>query len=113
MAPDPEHDGLPNVLEYSLDTDPRASNPLITVLSDADHEQLSFLARLPRYLSGTVPIIEVSRDLATWNPSRQAGVFVAQKVAIDSTILSFELSAGQAGERIFIRLRFSNPPAGL
>jgi hypothetical protein len=70
---DPDTDGLPNLLEYALGTDPRAANPssaapaVSTTTSASDNlPHLTLTARLAASATDLDFTVEVSADLQTW-----------------------------------------------
>lgn len=64
---DPDGDGLPNLLEYALDTDPSAPNagPAPSTAAPSGRLQLTFRRRAAPALTY---LVEASSDLATWTP---------------------------------------------
>jgi len=68
---DPDHDGLPNLLEYALDTDPRVSSgsaptSLATATTSAATTHLTLSFKQPLALRDVLYRVEVSDDLQTW-----------------------------------------------
>lgn len=104
---DPNHNGLPNLLEFALNLDPKAvvssglpAVELVSAGSDS-HLQLTFNAN-PEALN-LAYIVEVSDDLITWN----SGVDHTEQQTppgLNPVVVIDKVSAGSVNKR-FIRLK--------
>jgi hypothetical protein len=67
---DPDHDGLPNIVEFAFGLDPSVPNPasvpLKVGLNPADPSQRTLEFIRPKGLGGVTYLLQVSDDLTTW-----------------------------------------------
>ena len=102
-AADPDGDGLPNLIEYALDSDPLRAEPGLVALGRDDDSRLT-LSFVPAVTAGLVYGIETSSDLRTWTATALSGLSAGTPVVfVDPTPLA-------AGERRFLRLRVTLAP---
>ncbi|MCF7730619.1 MAG: DUF6055 domain-containing protein [Akkermansiaceae bacterium] len=98
---DPDHDGLKNLAEYALGTDPLASTPLPTAALTSEGLVLTF--ERPAGLPDVIYTAESSDDLIDWTPR-------ALELVADGPVQTMRavdpLTAGDPARR-FIRLRFT------
>ena len=106
-AGDPDHDGLPNLLEYFLGTGPNQPDPAGTLTSIPDgHGNLVLTFRMAKNLAGVTYAIQQSTDLATWTDT---GVTAAQ-TADQGAYLDMQATVPQGGaRRLFLRLVVTAP----
>jgi alpha-N-arabinofuranosidase len=68
---DPDHDGIPNLMEYALGLDPKTSSPAgLPVLGQQTVGAKNYLTLTfskPRTISDVQYTVQVSADLVTWN----------------------------------------------
>lgn len=103
---DPDGDGVPNLLEFLMGTDPRAKNASGTLQSAIAPQQVACLTmtfRSARNLSGTQFFVESSKDLMTWSNS---GVALSPTGVTDAATLEYRAALPMAGEpKQFLRIR--------
>lgn len=98
---DPDGDGLPNLAEYALGTDPCAfTPPLVAVL---DENGLSITFTRPDNLPGLTYAAECSEDLDAWSP---ALLEVLEEGDPETVRARDPLTSGDPAHR-FLRLRFT------
>ncbi|MDH4452523.1 MAG: FG-GAP repeat protein [Verrucomicrobiota bacterium] len=100
---DPDHDGLPNLLEYALNLPPNAASRVPAAVQAAGGNlEYTYTRGAAAYNGGTTFQVEWSDDLTTWFTS---GV-VEGLLSDDGTLQQVKatLPAGSAGRR-FVRLR--------
>ena len=108
---DPDHDGLPNLLEYALDLDPRVTTPAAS-LPFAQNLEISgqrFLSLTIERPAGGQPdltyIPEISNDLITWR--RDTAEITASAPVPNGTRETLTYRTAQPvapGSRVFLRL---------
>jgi hypothetical protein len=100
---DPDADGLSNLAEYALDTDPNALSKPPVVTLEPDGLAISFSR--PKGLPGIAYIVESSEDLVNWSPLLLSVVHSDERReqvrAVDT------LSTGDRTRRV-IRLRLTH-----
>jgi hypothetical protein len=100
---DPDQDGLVNLAEYALGTDPLVFTPPLTAVKNSEGLVLTFTR--PRGLSDVLYAADSSDDLIHWNPC------VLEMVA-DGPVQTMRaidpLTSGNPARR-FISLRFTKP----
>lgn len=98
---DPDNDGLANLLEYALDTNPTAPTAGVPVqsLSNDGKLQLTFL----RARSELTYEVIASSDLTTWSVIATNPGTVGQSVTVTDTV------SLTSGGRRFLRLRVTSP----
>ena len=100
---DPDHDGLVNLAEYALGTNPLASTPPLTAVKNSQGLVLTF--ERPSGLLDVLYAAASSDDLIHWNPCRLEMIAdgpVQTMRAVDP------LTSGNPARR-FISLRFTKP----
>lgn len=103
---DPDGDGLSNLAEYALGTNPVAPTPGMSApVRDANGVWMTFTR--PKDLPGVIYAAQSSDDMVNWNP------LVLEIIAegpVQTVRVLDSLSAGNPARR-FIRLLFQVPPA--
>jgi len=119
---DPNHDGIPNLLEYALNGDPRKPNsallPVTTVESNPvdDKLYLGFTYHRRINTTGIVYSVEVSGDLTAWSSDptnyEEATPPAADANGITETVhLRIKPAIGDPGATVkFVRLRVTTAP---
>jgi hypothetical protein len=113
---DPDKDGIPNLLEYALNSDPRApSSSTLPVASSAidsadSKPHLLLTASLNALATDITVFAEVSSDLVTWN-SGPTFTEIASDTPNGSmhTVVFRDLTPLSSGVRRFIRLKVTRP----
>ena len=100
---DPDGDGVPNLLEYALGTDPMAAQnaPVVATQISNSRLQISF----PRVRSELTYTVEASSDLVTWTTIATNPGTLGQTVTVIDTVV---LSTANPPRR-FLRLRVIAP----
>lgn len=98
---DPDGDGLPNLAEYALGTDPRAFTPPHTAVRDENGLSLTFTR--PQGLPDVTYSAESSDGLGNWNP---IPIEVISTGTTETVRARDPLTSGDASKR-FIRLKFT------
>jgi hypothetical protein len=113
---DPDHDGLPNLLEYVLGTDPlaaaSASQPIpVLALDSTDGKlHLTLTAALDASVSDVTVSAEVSSDLQTWQTGAGAVEIASDTTAGGvRTIVFRDLTPIDALSARFMHLRATGP----
>jgi hypothetical protein len=101
---DPDGDGLLNLAEYALGTDPHESTPAFVPVIDSNG--LTLIFKRPKGLPDVIYAAESSTDMITWNPVPLA---LVEDGMMQTVRASDPLSSGDS-QRRFIRLRFTRPP---
>ena len=105
---DPDHDGLPNLVEYYFGTSPSASNAggLIGAISDGAGN-IVFTYRMSKNLAGTTARVQYSTDLLDWTDNSALPTVVSDQG--DHYIMrSVVPTAGARG--LLLRLAVSTTP---
>ena len=113
---DPNHNGLPNLLEFALNRDPKAANfsPPLGIGWQTNNGSTFLTVSYTRLLgaAGISYIVEVSQDLLTWN----SGSLYTQDVsAVDDgngltqTVTVQTLLPISGTPHLFTRLRVTQP----
>jgi hypothetical protein len=100
---DPDHDGLPNLLEYALNLPPNAASRVSAAVQTAGGNlEYTYTRGSAAYNAGTAFQVEWSDDLTTWSTAR----VVESLLRDDGTLQQVKatLPAGTGGRR-FVRLR--------
>lgn len=100
---DPDADGLPNLGEYALGSDPHAFTPPLRAVRSGDTLATTFTR--PAGLADVTYAAEASGDLLTWSPATLEVVSAAEGVE------TMRASTGTAPVKRFLRLRFSSNTA--
>lgn len=109
---DPDHDGLPNLMEYALGRDPKvvesAANPIMTVVKGGGGVSIITFQR-PQGITDVDYVVEASADMQTWADG-YGGAWTTQIIAGTSfeTVTSQSLLA--ASSRQFMRLKVIRSP---
>ncbi len=107
-AADPDGDGLPNLLEYLLGTDPNVRDAPDSALNCAGdgNGHLLFVFRLSKNLTGASYTLQQSTDLHDWTDTG-----ITPEISSDQGSYSILQAAVPQGEnsRLFLRLRVSTP----
>ena len=100
---DPDGDGVPNLLEYALGTDPNSASSVTrpAVQVSGSRLQLTFA----RTRADVTYIVEASSDLASWSAIATNPGTVGQSVTVTDTV---DLSTASPPRR-FLRLRVTSP----
>jgi hypothetical protein len=99
---DPDADGVANLLEYALGTEPgNAASRAIpqTAINGSDHLTLTFT---PQHLSGLIYLIEASPDLSDWTNQTDITSLLTPGSPYTHTDAA-------TGDRRFLRLRVREP----
>ena len=113
---DPNHNGLPNLLEYALNRDPKAANftPPLSSNWRTNNGSTYLTVSYTRLLGapGISYIVEVSQDLLTWN---SGSLYTQDLSAVDDgngitqTVTVQVLQPVSATPHLFTRLRVTQP----
>jgi hypothetical protein len=101
---DPDSDGLPNLAEYALSTDPRQFTPPLAATLDENGLTLTFTR--PANLPDLTYAAESSADLNTWSP---VPLELLAPGEIETLRARDPLTTGNPAAR-FLRLRFERQP---
>jgi pectate lyase len=104
---DPDADGRPNLLEYSLGTDPTRSEAAgedLTLTTDRPGHWIARYSR-NRAAAGITTSVENSSDLAIWTSLSGTPTVESTTATLERLALGFDSSA----PRLFIRLRVRQP----
>jgi hypothetical protein len=104
---DLDADGRPNLLEYSLGTEPTRSEAAgedLTLTTDRPGHWIARYSR-NRAAAGITTIVENSSDLAIWTSLSGTPTVESTTATLERLALGFDSSA----PRLFIRLRVSQP----
>gem|GEM_PF-5948574 len=106
---DPDYDGLPNIAEFFLQSDPLTTTPqpLLTQMSFSENTTTVSVSGLARY-RGLHPRIEASTDLATW--SRLPIGESEQAPSGTPGLADYSAGFARGARREFYRLGFSYSP---
>jgi hypothetical protein len=101
---DPDGDGIPNLLEYALGTDPASASdrPEVIVDTSGNHLTLSFT---PENIAGVRFIIEASSDLSDWSQTED----VTDLLTAGQPYTHQDSADLSTNPRRFLRLRVSAP----
>ena len=99
---DPDQDGVTNLTEYALGTDPRATSDTITVHQDATGQWIAF--QRPKGLPDVIYDAATSTDLLRWDP-------IPVTIVSDGPVQTVRVNNPGApnGQIGFIRVRFVRP----
>lgn len=100
---DPDSDGLKNLGEYALGTDPRNFTPPLVPTKDGNGLILTFTRRAN--LPDVICIAEASEDLGNWSP---VSLEITQPGDPETVRARDPLTSGDPSKR-FLRLRFQTP----
>jgi len=105
---DPDHDGLPNLVEYYFGTSPSANNAggLIGAVSDGARN-IAFTYRMSKNLAGTTARVQYSTDLLGWTDNAALPTVVSDQG--DYYIMRSLVSTGGA-PGLLLRLAVSTTP---
>ena len=122
---DPDHDGLPNLVEYALGLDPLSPGTVAIPKLGSANGYLTLTFTRPLSATDVSYIVQVSSDLATWNDgslytaagnvptnafttelSRTASGGNETIVVRDNTLMSTAISTATPR---FLRLKFTRP----
>ena len=99
---DPDRDGLANLAEYALGTDPHAFTPQPTVTRSQSELALTF--QRPAHVGDVIYQAETSPDLANWQP---VALEVLNPGADPETVRAVMDSGGNTAHALYIRIRFT------
>ena len=104
---DPDNDGRPNLLEYSVGSDPARAEWAGDDLSLTTDRPGHWIARYPRNreAAGITTLVENSSDLVTWTTLTGTPTVESTTAALERLALAFDSSA----PRLFVRLRVVLP----
>jgi Subtilase family/MBG domain len=97
---DPDGDGLPNLGEYALGSDPHGFTPPLRAVREEGALAITFTR--PAGLADVACTAEASEDLLQWSPA------TLEVVASDGGVETVRVSVGNAAARRFLRLRFTS-----
>ena len=104
---DPDHDGLPNLLEWALHLDPKASDAFAPALQmGASVIEYTYTRR--KASPGEV-IFSLEWSDTLDDPWSAEGVISEPPVAVDETTESVRVTVPATGERSFVRLKIQTP----
>ena len=104
---DPDHDGLPNLLEFALGKSPKTPNPAPTSLQFQPTDGILFSYTRKLGVTGMVSLVEWSETLAdgSWSSISVGGeTILSYDPPADIEVVSVPVSTGTSGRR-FVRLR--------
>ncbi len=102
---DPDGDGISNISEYVLGTNPRSPNRIWSSFQEGIQGDLLFLIRLNRSAVDVEPSIAFSRDLTTWGPANDFGVSSHTEDTPGFNLMFFTLPRNSASSQLFLRLK--------
>jgi hypothetical protein len=102
---DPDHDGLTNLMEYALGSDPQTFTGVEAALSEDDDEWIFTYSR-PAARTDVTYLVEYSTDLASWTSEGVAH----ERVATGSIEIWQGAVPNSVGNTVFFRLRITQVP---
>lgn len=99
---DPDRDGLTNLAEYALGTDPHTFTPQPAVTRTQSELSLTF--QRPAHVGDVIYQAETSRDLANWQP---VALDALNPGADPETVRAVMDPAGSGTHDLYIRIRFT------
>ena len=113
---DPDGDGIPNLLEYALDLDPKAAEttglPTVGQMTVAGSTHLTLTYTQVIAATGITYLPQVSGDLTTWNGNSSYTVVVGTTANADGltrTVVVRDAVAISSTSKRFMRLQVSRP----
>lgn len=105
---DPDSDGLPNLLEYALGSDPNHSRVEESIYLTREDDIWTFSFSTPISRPDVTYVFESSCDLVTWRP-----VIATQAIITGDTSTQFWIAriVAHGSEPIFIRVRVTLRPS--
>lgn len=103
---DPDSDGVPNLVEFALNTDPEVVSSLLLPQVNRVQDELCFDYRQRAQLSGTQIIPEWSEDMVSWSAMPNASTIQSLNL---QTELRRAVMSTVGKQRLFLRLRVTGP----
>lgn len=99
---DPDGDGLTNLAEYAMGTQPNVPTPQLPVVEDP--AAMALTLQRPRYLGGVQYIAEETFDFVTWTP---VPLSVVSSNSATETVRAEASTEALSSRRAFLRIRFA------